>query len=76
MKTSYDPEADALYVRFADAAIIESEEVRPGFVLDYDAQGRVVAVEILDASEHLTSGVDLSGFNSTAAERSSSSLGK
>ncbi len=59
MKASYDPEADALYVRFADAPVIESEEVRPGFVLDYDAQGRIVAVEILDASEHLASGTDL-----------------
>ena len=59
MKTIYDPEADALYVRFADTPVIESEEVRPGLVLDYDAQGRIVAVEILDASEHLASGTDL-----------------
>ena len=63
MKTSYDPEADALYVRFADKPVIESEEVRPGFVLDYDADGRIVAVEILDASEHLASGVDLRGLS-------------
>ena len=59
MKARYDAEADALYVRFADAAVIESEEVRPGVVLDYDDQGRIVAVEILDASEHLASGADL-----------------
>ena len=59
MKARYDAKADALYVRFADAAVIESEEVRPGVVLDYDDQGRIVAVEILDASEHLASGADL-----------------
>ena len=59
MKARYDAEADALYLRFADAAVIESEEVRPGVVLDYDDQGRIVAVEILDASEHLARGADL-----------------
>ena len=59
MKTHYDPEADALYVRFADAPISESEEVRPGVVFDYDTEGRVVGIEILDASEHLAPGADL-----------------
>lgn len=59
MKSRYDAETDALYVRFSDAEIVESEEVRPGFILDFDATGRVVAVEILDASEHLASGADL-----------------
>jgi uncharacterized protein YuzE len=59
MKTTYDKEIDALYVRFADAPVIESEEVRPGIVFDFDAEGRIVAIEILDASEHLASGADL-----------------
>lgn len=59
MKSRYDPETDALYVRFADAAVAESEEIRPGIVLDYDAEGRVVAIEIIDASEHLSMGADL-----------------
>ena len=59
MKTHYDAEADALYLRFADAPVSESEEVRPGIVFDFDADGRIVAVEILDATEHLASGVDL-----------------
>ena len=59
MKSRYDPETDALYVRFADAEVIESEEIRPGIMLDYDAEGRVVAVEIIDASEHLSRGADL-----------------
>jgi uncharacterized protein YuzE len=63
MKTHYDPESDALYVRFADAAVVDSEEVRPGIVFDFDAEGRIVAVEILEASEHLAGGTDLKALN-------------
>ncbi|MBB2964029.1 DUF2283 domain-containing protein [Methylobacterium sp. R2-1] len=59
MKSRYDAETDALYVRFTETAIVESEEVRPGIVLDFDAEGRIVALEILDATEHLASGSDL-----------------
>ncbi|MBN8937888.1 MAG: DUF2283 domain-containing protein [Rhizobiales bacterium] len=59
MKTHYDAEADALYVRFTDTKVSESEEVRPGIVFDFDEDGRLVAVEILDASEHLAQGADL-----------------
>ena len=40
MKSRYDPEADALYVSFSDAPIIESEEVRPGFILDLTRRPR------------------------------------
>lgn len=60
MKTTYDPEADALYVRFAEAAIVESEEVSDGVVLDFDAEGRIVAIEVLDARRHLAEGAHLS----------------
>jgi uncharacterized protein YuzE len=59
MNLKYDAEADALYVGFSEARIIESEEVRPGIVFDYDAEGRVVGIEILDASEHLANGTNL-----------------
>lgn len=59
MKVRYDPEADALYLRLADASVADSEEVRPGIVLDFDADGRVVAIEILDAREQVASGADL-----------------
>jgi uncharacterized protein YuzE len=64
MKTRYDPEADALYVRFSEAAVVESEEVSEGVVLDFDSDGRIVAIEVLDASKHLSSGANLT----TAAE--------
>ncbi|KQO72121.1 hypothetical protein ASG60_11895 [Methylobacterium sp. Leaf469] len=58
MKSRYDREADALYVQLADATIVGSEEVRPGIMLDFDAAGRVVGIEILDASEHVAEGAD------------------
>jgi uncharacterized protein YuzE len=56
MKTLYDSEADALYVRFSETPIVESEEVSEGIVLDFDGEGRIVAIEVLDASKHLTAG--------------------
>jgi uncharacterized protein YuzE len=58
MRTSYDPEADALYVRFAEASIVESEEVADGVVLDLDAEGRIVGIELLDASKHVAAGAE------------------
>jgi uncharacterized protein YuzE len=58
MKSRYDAEADALYVQLADARITGSEEVRPGIVLDFDTAGRVVGIEILDASRHVAEGAD------------------
>jgi uncharacterized protein YuzE len=64
MKTIYDPKADALYVRFADTHVTESEEVADGVVLDFDAEGRIVAIEVLDTRRHLTPGAKLP----TAAE--------
>jgi len=47
MKVHFDPEADALYVRLDDSMIIDSEEVRPGIVLDFNADDQVVGFEIL-----------------------------
>lgn len=47
MRVHFDPEADALYVRLADSAVVESEEVRPGVVLDFDENHQVVGVELL-----------------------------
>lgn len=64
VKTVYDEEADALYVRFTETAVQESEEVSEGVVLDFDAKGKIVAIEVLDASKHLSSGAGLP----TAAE--------
>ncbi|AZO00073.1 DUF2283 domain-containing protein [Mesorhizobium sp. M9A.F.Ca.ET.002.03.1.2] len=53
LKLEYDPEANAAYIRLSSEAIRESEEVSAGIVLDYDAEGRIVGMEVLDAREHL-----------------------
>ena len=50
MNIRYDPETDILSIVFRDAPVEESDEEKPGVVLDYDAQGRVVAIEIRRAS--------------------------
>jgi uncharacterized protein YuzE len=59
MKTTYDADADAFYVRFSDTNIVESEEVSDGIVLDFDGEGRIVAIEVLDASKHLAADAKL-----------------
>jgi len=46
-----DKEADALYLRLDDSTIVESEEVAPGVVLDYNETNQVVGVEMLDLSQ-------------------------
>jgi uncharacterized protein YuzE len=51
MKVWYDRGADALYIRLNDAPIIESEEVRPGVVLDFDDNDHVVGVEVMHAGK-------------------------
>ncbi len=48
MKLKVDHEADALYLRLDDSRIVDSEEVSPGVVLDYNENDQVVGVEILD----------------------------
>lgn len=56
MKTHCDSGADALHISFVDAHSLDSEEIAPGIVLDYDAEGRIVAIEILSASRRLAPG--------------------
>lgn len=51
MKLKVDEKADALYLRLDDSKIVESEEVSPGIVLDFNDQNQVVGVEILRLSE-------------------------
>ena len=50
MKMYYDEKADALYLRLDDSKIIESEEVAPGVILDYNEKKEVVGVEMLHLS--------------------------
>lgn len=50
MRVRVDKEADAIYLNLTDREIVETEEVVDGMMVDYDAEGRIVGVEILDAS--------------------------
>ena len=47
MRMQYDEKADALYLRLDDSKIVESEEVRPGIVLDFNSSQEVVGIEVL-----------------------------
>ena len=55
MKVHFDEKADALYLRLDDSKVIESEEVRPGIVLDFNDKNEVVGVEILKVKERVPS---------------------
>ena len=52
MRTSYDPEADAMFVGFGPEGVksAETEEVAPGIMLDFDESGEVIGIEILYVS--------------------------
>ncbi len=54
MKLKIDKESDALYFRLDEAAVVESEEVQPGVILDYDKENRVVGFEILEISTRVS----------------------
>ena len=53
MKVTYDPEVDVLRILFSTVAIEESDQDKPGVILDYDKNGNVVGMEILDASQRV-----------------------
>jgi uncharacterized protein YuzE len=53
MKVTYDPEVDVLRILFSNAPIEESDEDKPGVIIDYDKDGNVVGMEILDASQRM-----------------------
>lgn len=50
MRVTYDPEVDILRIVFRDGTIEESDEDKPGIILDYDSAGAVIGMEILNAS--------------------------
>ena len=54
MKIRYDAESDTLTVILKDAPIVESDEEKPGIILDFDTHGDIVSFEILDASSRVT----------------------
>ena len=52
MKVHYYPETDSLYIDLLDTPGVEAQEVRPGIVLDFDAEGRLVGIDIDHASKN------------------------
>lgn len=52
MKVNYDREVDVLRIILSDREIVESDESRADVILDYDAEGNVVGMEVLNASKH------------------------
>jgi len=54
MRLKIDKESDALYLRLDEAEIVDSEEVQPGVILDFNKDNRVVGVEILNLSTRVT----------------------
>lgn len=55
LKTSYDPEADAVFVWFGPEGktSVRTEEAAPGILLDFDEHGRVIGIEVLDVCERM-----------------------
>lgn len=51
MKIKYDSEVDILLIELSESEIYESDEPKPGVILDYDKEGNILRIEILDASK-------------------------
>jgi uncharacterized protein YuzE len=54
MRLKIDKESDALYLRLDESSIIDSEEVQPGVILDFNADGKVVGIELLNLSTRMS----------------------
>jgi uncharacterized protein YuzE len=54
MRIKVDKESNALYFRLDESKIVESEEVRPGVILDFDEKENVVGIEFLNISSRAT----------------------
>lgn len=53
MRVNYDANSDTLTVIFRDVPVAESDEEKPGLILDYDEAGNIVSIEVLDASKRV-----------------------
>lgn len=53
MKIEYDAEADALYIDLKDTEAENTEEIEPGVLLDYDKDGAIIGIEILDFKQRV-----------------------
>ncbi len=53
MKVIYDKETDTLSIILSAGKVAESDEMREGLIFDYDKNGRLISLELLDASEQV-----------------------
>ena len=53
MKVTHDPEVDVLRIVFSNSPVEESDEDKPGLILDYDKDGNILGLEVLDASKRI-----------------------
>ena len=56
MRIHYDDKIDALYLRLDDSQVVESEEVKPGVVVDFNAKKQVVGIEVLRLKRRVPKG--------------------
>ena len=70
MKIRYYPETDSLYIDFAEKPSADSQEVAPGVVLDFDAEGNLVGIDI----DHASKMVNLSRLEAESLPTASFSL--
>jgi uncharacterized protein YuzE len=54
MRIHFDPQSDAVYFRLDESRIVESEEVKPRVILDYNDKNEVVGVEILNVGKRVS----------------------
>ena len=55
MRIKVDKETDTLYFRLDESRVVESEEIQPGVILDYDENNQVIGIEFLNISKRATS---------------------
>jgi uncharacterized protein YuzE len=53
MVIKYDKDVDIVYIQFSEGRITESDEDKPGIILDYDDMGNIVGIEVLEASKKM-----------------------
>jgi len=53
MLIKYDKEVDVVYIQFSEKKVAESDEDKPGIIFDYDDEGNIVGIEVLNASKKM-----------------------
>ncbi len=53
MKIKYDKEVDVINIQFSNAEIVETDEDKPGIIIDYDKDGNIVEIEVLNATRNI-----------------------